>query len=242
MSTTTINPLTGFYAIVQFGPTFRTIQKIGYKPGATFYIPSLFDDPMIPDAFGRIVVQPVPSEVWGSNNPIDWTDANKVREPFEAFLRTLYGAEVSLTGTEMLSGLYEQMKAADVLKQCGEVEVIDFMAFTDAIERQQVLPNGEQVDVLTLLPGDKRPLVSDLVRKSDSLMWQIIEFLGLWGMLPYLFAGGGITFKQLCDRLRAWKPDQEEREEYVFEILRPALVSKNHPVLSFDQINSLVQK
>lgn len=233
MASTTINPATGFYAVVNFSPPSPTITKIGYRPGIKIWMPNFFA--ALPDQYGRAVIQPLPTDIWTGGDP----SATQIRTPFESFLRVLYGVQCEMTGRNNLPDLYNDMDAAGVLSQCAAVQVVDFMAFCGAIERYQVLPGGSQVDCLRFGAGDNRPLVADLRRKDDSLMWQIIEFLGLWGMLPHLFIKGGISFETFIEKLKVWQPEPEARQAYYVSTLRNVLRQGNAPVLSPDQIEMI---
>ncbi len=230
---------TGFYAVFNGADQFREIRDIGYRPGATIY-------PAAGPGVFPVVVQPAETEVWKhtispeNGLPVKDDPEVRIRTDFEAFLRTLYGAQCELVGIGAGFDLFDQMRAANVLEQCGSVQIVDFMALTGAIAPQQTLPDGTQVDCTKLGPGDVRPLVSTLKRQDDSLMWSIIDFLGLQGMIPYLYASGAIDFNTLCTRLKAWIPNVEERSGYIVSILRPALRSKGTPVFTPQQRTELL--
>lgn len=225
---------TGFYAVFNGADPFREIRDVGYKPGKTIY-------PGAGPGVFPVVVQPAETEVWKhtpdpvTGVPVKDEPEVRIRTDFEAFLRTLYGAQCELVGAGTGFDLFDQMKAAGVLEQCGSVQIVDFMALTGAIATQQTLPDGTQVNCTTLGPGDVRPLISTLKRQDDSLMWSIIDFLGLQGMIPYLYASEAIGFPTLCARLKSWIPNVDERSAYIVSILRPALRSKGTPVFTPQQ-------
>ncbi len=219
---------TGFFAVIDLLQPLKPVTMIGYRPGAKITPP-----------LGRVTVQPLPQLIWpngDSNQPA-------IRTAFEAFMQTLYGSGASLTSESVTHQLDEEMRAAGstVTAQYARVQVVDFMAFCGAISRQQTLPDGTQVDCLALGPGDERPLMRDLERKDNNLMFSIITHLGIQGMLPYLYAGDAITFKDFCDQLRIWKPDPVARSLYVFGELVSLLRLAKSPVLSEAQILELVK-
>ena len=230
----------GFFAIVDFSSKSKTVLDVGYvTPGtAKKWMHSILNTP--PPYTGKMVVEPNPTLIWPSGNPAN----PPIRSVFEAFLQTLYGVNASLTSDSRKHDLHSQMVAGGVDSQYGEVEIVDFMAFTGAIDRQQTLPDGTVIDCLNIAEGAPRPLVSALRKKPDfSTMYQIIEHLGIEGMYPSLYAREGITFAQFTDRIHAWIPDQPTREAYVYNTLIPLLRNQalKAPVLTEAMINQLIQ-
>ena len=218
---------TGFFAAIDTNHPLKVIRSIGYRPGATVTTPDGVD-----------VFQPPPQLIWpggDSNQPA-------IRTAFDAFLQTLYGAGATLSSTSVIHDLHSEMISGNVTSQYAGVQVVDFMAFCGAISRQQTLPDGTQVDCLNIAPGAPRPLMRDLERKDNVLMFSIITHLGIQGMLPYLYSREGITFKDFCEELRKWKPDQFDRENYVINTLIPLLRLERSPVLTEEQINELIKE
>lgn len=229
---TTIND-SGFFGIVDFSSPSKEIVSVGYDPGVTKYT-----------APWLIVVQPVDFLIYQYIDGVKTDPAVKIRTEFDAFLQTLYGAGASLTSNSIFHDLNSDMEANDLTDQYADVEVVDFMAFTGAIDRYQTLPDGSLVDCLNITPGSPRPNLNGLVSKEDfSLMYQIIEHLGIQGIYPYLYAKEGINFKQFCDRLRIWKQDTKERTDYIYQKLIPLLRTPalKAPVLTEAQVLELVK-
>lgn len=220
---------TGFYAVVDFRFAIKPIRKIGYKPGILLQTPP-----------GRVVIQPANRALYGVDNPA--LDQEMIRTPLEAFLQTLYFVGASLSSLSGNFDLDEEMIEGGVDDQYGRVQITDFMAFTGALKRFQTLRNGNQVDLLGLIAGDKRPNLNDLNRSDDfKLMFGVIRHLGIQGILPYLYLREGINFKEFCDEFRLWKETAEEREEFVYGRLQPILRMNNAPVLSEENINNLIK-
>lgn len=226
----------GFYGIVDFSTASKEIVGIGYDPGVTIFSPA-----------SQIVVQPPDSQIYkydGNQRATD-EDGNDIQErtPFEAFLQTLYGAGASLTSESVFHDLDTVMVEAGVSDQYSGIEIVDFMAFTGAVDRFQTMPDGSQVDLLSLGPDDTRPNVNAITSEGDlSLMYEVIDHLGIQGMYPYLYSREGINFKEFCDRLRIWKEEAEERQEYVYQTLIPILRTEKSPVLTESQVLSLIKE
>ena len=218
---------TGFYAAVDFRVPSPIILKIGYRPGVTISTPP-----------GVVVIQPVPQLIWPDGNQ----SQPQIRTPFEAFLQTLYGANATLTSASTTHDLHSEMVAGGVAGQYAKVAIVDFMAFTAVLKRYQTLPDGEQVDLLSLGPGDVRPNINDLKRNGMDLMKDIITHLGIQGIYPYLYTKEGISFKELCDYLREWLPDVIDRTAYVYSTFLPILKAEKSPILTESQIFSLIKE
>lgn len=222
----------GFYGVVDFLSSAKEILEVGYAPGVTKYTPPY-----------QIVVQPPDPLIYEYVNGVKTDPEVQIRTPFEAFLQTMYGAGASLTSKSIFHDLNADMIEAGVTDQYAGVEVVDFMAFTGAIDRYQTLPDGTLVDCLSITPGDPRPNLNGLISKEDfSLMYAIISHVGIQGIYPYLYASEGINFKQFCDRLRIWKPEKEERTTYIYTELIPLLRTLKAPVLTEAQVLSLVKE
>lgn len=217
---------TGFFACVDFTHPLKLIRYLGFKPGANISTPP-----------GIFVVQPPAQLIWPNGD----SQQPQIRTAFEAFLQTLYGAGATLSSDSVSHDLNSSMVTGGVLSQYAGVQVVDFMAFCGAISRQQTLPDGTQVDCLNIAPGAPRPLMRDLERKNNNLMFSIIRHIGIQGILPYLYARDGITFKDFCDELRIWKPEKNERAGYVYAALIGILRSERAPVLTEAQINELIK-
>lgn len=215
---------TGFYAIVDFTSPTREILRIGYRPGSKVRVKA-----------GYIVVQPLPNLIIDENGAV-------IRTALEAFLQTLYGYGASLTSSSMKHDLHSAIVDNGLESQYADIEVVDFMAFTGALNRLQTLKNGTQVDLLGLGPDDIRPNLNDLVFKDDfSLMYGIIDHVGVEGIYPYLFVKEGISFDQLAARIKVWKPEADDRKEYVYNTLLGLLRQLRAPVLTEKQVAILIE-
>ena len=221
---------TGFYAVINFASPGKEITSIGHNVGATIYNPP-----------GTAVIEPADLPLYGTDTPDP--DAEYIRTPFEAFLQTLYGAGVSLTSSSVEHDLNADIEAAGLSDDYAKVQVADFMAFCGALKRYQTLKDGTQVDLLSLGPGDERPNLNDLQRSDDfTLMYGIIDHIGIQGILPYLYVKEGLTFDELCERIRAWKTIKEERETWTYEKLIPLLREQKAPVLTEQQVLMIVSE
>jgi hypothetical protein len=227
---------TGFYAIVDFDHPDKIIRSIGYSPGARIWNHGILNTP--PPYVGKMVVEPNPTLIWPEGNPAN----TAIRTPFEAFMQTIYGVEASLSSESVSHDLHSEMVAGGVTAQYAKVAIVDFMAFTGVLRKFQTLPNGSQVDLLELGPGDVRPNINDLVRNGLDLMHNIITHLGIQGIYPYLYTKEGISFEELCDYLREWIPDVAERTEYVYSTFIPILRAEKSPILTYEQIDSLLKE
>lgn len=234
----------GFYGIVNFATSSKEIVEVGYAPGITKYTPPYL-----------VVVQPPDNLIYKYETQIQVTlggtievqvkvePEEQIRTPFEAFLQTLYGYSASLTSESVYHDLNQDMIDNGLTGQYARVQVVDFMAFTGAIDRYQTLPDGTLVDCLSIEAGEPRPNLNGLKFKDDfSLMNEVIRHIGIQGMYPYLYAREGIDFKEFCDQLRIWKPEKEERETYIYDTLIPLLRVEKSPVLTEAQVLSLVKE
>lgn len=222
----------GFFGILDFSSETREIVEVGYAPGTTKYTPAWL-----------IVVQPLDNLIYEYVDGTKTDPAVQIRTPFDAFLQTMYGYGASFTSKSVTHDLNADMVENDLTGQYADVEVVDFMAFTGAIDRYQTLPDGTLVDCLSITPGDPRPNLNGLVSKEDfSLMYAIIDHVGIQGIYPYLYAKEGINFKQFCDRLRIWKPETKERAAYIYTELIPLLRTLKSPVLTEVQVLSLIKE
>ena len=222
----------GFYGIVDFATASKEIVGVGYAPGVTIYSPAY-----------QVVVQPPDDLIYEYEDGVKVDPVVQIRTAFEAFLQTLYGAGASLTSDSVFHDLDSVMIDAGVSDQYSGIEIVDFMAFTGAVDRFQTMPDGSQEDLLSLGPGDPRPNVNAITSEGDfSLMYEVIDHLGIQGMYPYLYSREGINFKEFCDRLRIWKEEAEERQEYVYQTLIPLLRLEKSPVLTEAQVLSLIKE
>ena len=221
----------GFYGIVNFASPSKEIVEVGYSPGDTKYTPPYL-----------VVVQPPDFLIYEYVDGIKVDPEVKIRTEFEAFLQTLYGAGASLTSQSVLHDLNQSMIDNGITDQYGGVQVVDFMAFTGAIDRYQTLPDGTLVDCLDITPGDPRPNLNGLNVKDDfGLMYEIINHIGIQGIYPYLYAREGISFDEFCERLIIWKPETTERTGYIYAELIPLLRTLKAPVLTEAQVLSLIK-
>ena len=195
----------GFWAQVDLNDPTRPIFRVGYSPGATVHSPE-----------GLQVIQANPVLMQDPPNGLG-------NNAIEAFLNTLYGVGANLYGDDKIFDLSDKMEEAGILDQFDKIQIVDFMALTEAIERYQVLPNGEQVDTLSFQPSQKRPGLQGLKRKDNVLMMAVIKHLGLWAFAPYLWSVGGIDFDEFDYCIKQWKPDKADRTKYFTETLMPLL-------------------
>jgi len=204
----TIIAATGFWAQLDTRQAGLPVLRAGYSPGIKIYSPAWLP-----------IVQP---------NPALMLDppAGPGNNALEAFLNTLYGAGANLISDERRFHLSDEMEAAGELDQFDKLQVVDFMALTEAVERHQVMPDGTQVDLLSFQPGQQRPGLQGLQKKDSSVMLKVIRHLGLQGFCPHLWARGGITFQEFSACLKEWKPDLQARQQYVAGPLNTLLRQK----------------
>jgi len=210
---------TGLYAVIDGRNDLRPIRQIGYNPGSTVYTPP-----------GVVVLQPLKQLIAAGQNPL------------EALLNTMYGFQVSLTSeVDVQHDLHGLIKAAKKEEWYDAVQVVDFMALTGAIKRYQTLPNGSIIDLLSdFEPKQKRPNINALERNGNELMFSIIKHLGLWGLLPYLYAKEGITFDDLNKCIKEWITEESDRRRYVVKELIPLLRTLRSPVLTEAMVRALI--
>jgi hypothetical protein len=173
----------------------------------------------------------------------------------------LYGAGINLGGDTVFT-LEADMKAAgatvmrdqykffdelipnpalpgEVMPSGNPARALDFMVLTRAKRQFYSLPNGERINLMDLGATDARPIIDDVEDNDRTLMFKVIEQLGIPGVLKYLYAQEGISFSELCENLKTFLPTQPQRLAYLPE-LTAFLRQRRVPILSPEQINAFL--
>lgn len=160
----------------------------------------------------------------------------------EALLLTALNEKVVIPKPSGINeaGLYADLRAADLLSEFDIDGVARFLAGLGVVENVISLADGRTVPLTSLSLPDDQPTIQQLNVISFDPLWNLIESLGFYGLMPYLWTYGLFDFKTFCDRVIMYWPDPDDRATFIFDELQEVIKIKQSTSLTDEQVSQLL--
>ena len=139
------------------------------------------------------------------------------------------------------NGIYSDLRAADMLDQFNIRGIARFLAGIGVVENVITLADNRQVNLTSLVLPEDQPVISQLKILTLEPLWNLVESVGFYGIIPYLWTYGLFDFKTFCDAVQKYWPSKSEREYFVFEELMNVIKTKQSTALTEVQVDLLMK-
>lgn len=169
--------------------------------------------------------------------------SNPWNSELEALLLTALDNKVVIgkAAEPVRQGLYYDLKAADLLSEFDIGGVARFLAGLGVVENAITLSDNRTVELTSLVLPEDQPIASQLNILTLDPLFNLIESLAFYGLMPYLWIYGILDFKTFCDKIQLYWPTASEREEFVFGELMNAIKVKQATALTEVQVDQLMK-